>query len=29
LTARSLSRPRELVDLVLALDVLRLSSTPP
>ncbi|MFF8796415.1 PucR family transcriptional regulator [Streptomyces globisporus] len=29
LTARSLSRPRELVDLVLALDVLRLSSAPP
>ncbi|MGW1296391.1 PucR family transcriptional regulator [Streptomyces sp. NPDC002533] len=28
LTARSLSRPRELVDLVLALDVLRLSSAP-
>ncbi|MFJ6612384.1 PucR family transcriptional regulator [Streptomyces sp. NPDC091289] len=28
LTARSLSRPRELVDLVLALDVLRLSSGP-
>lgn len=29
LTARSLSRPRELVDLVLALEVLRLSSAPP
>lgn len=29
LTARSLSRPRELVDLVLALDVLRLTSAPP
>ncbi|MGW8486281.1 PucR family transcriptional regulator [Streptomyces sp. NPDC055886] len=29
LTARSLSRPRELVELVLALDVLRLSSAPP
>ncbi|MFF2223632.1 PucR family transcriptional regulator [Streptomyces globisporus] len=29
LTSRSLSRPRELVDLVLALDVLRLSSAPP
>ncbi|WP_097869723.1 PucR family transcriptional regulator [Streptomyces sp. rh34] len=29
LTGRSLSRPRELVDLVLALDVLRLSSAPP
>ncbi|WP_050486730.1 PucR family transcriptional regulator [Streptomyces sp. CNS654] len=28
LTARSLSRPRELVDLVLALEVLRLSSAP-
>ncbi|WP_103535204.1 CdaR family transcriptional regulator [Streptomyces sp. SM11] len=28
LTGRSLSRPRELVDLVLALDVLRLSSAP-
>ncbi|UPT47236.1 helix-turn-helix domain-containing protein [Streptomyces sp. WAC00303] len=28
LTARSLSRPRELVDLVLALDVLRLWSAP-
>lgn len=29
LTGRSLSRPRELVDLVLALEVLRLSSAPP
>ncbi|WNF30447.1 helix-turn-helix domain-containing protein [Streptomyces sp. C11-1] len=29
LTGRSLSRPRELVDLVLALDALRLTSAPP